>query len=89
MPIATGMAIYFIFWWLTLFTVLPIGLRTQADEDDVTLGTTASAPHKHRMGRVFLLTTIISAGIFVIFYVVNQKLGFGVDDIPVFFPKLD
>ena len=53
MPIATGMAIYFIFWWLTLFTVLPFGLRTQADEDDVTLGTTASAPHKHRMGRVF------------------------------------
>ncbi|MBA8880210.1 DUF1467 family protein [Phyllobacterium myrsinacearum] len=89
MPIATGMAIYFIFWWLTLFTVLPIGLRTQADEDDVTLGTTASAPHKHRMGRVFVITTLISAVIFAIFYIVNQKLGFGVDDIPVFFPKLD
>jgi predicted secreted protein len=89
MPIATGMAVYFIFWWLTLFTVLPIGLRTQADEDDVTLGTTASAPHKHRMGRVFIITTLVSAVIFAIFYVVNQKLGFGVDDIPVFFPKLD
>ncbi|MEK1851237.1 MAG: DUF1467 family protein [Phyllobacterium sp.] len=88
MPIATAMAVYFILWWLTLFTMLPIGLRTQGDEEDVTLGTPASAPHKHRMGRVFLLTTIISAVIFAIFYIVNQKLGYGVDDIPVFFPQL-
>lgn len=88
MPIATGMAVYFIFWWLTLFTVLPFGLRTQADENDVTLGTTASAPHKHRMGRVFLITTVISAVVFILFYIVNQKLGFGVESIPVFFPQL-
>ena len=59
MPIATAMAVYFIFWWLTLFTMLPIGFRTQAEEEDVTLGTPASAPHKHRMGRVFSLTTIM------------------------------
>ncbi|HMF67662.1 MAG TPA: DUF1467 family protein [Phyllobacterium sp.] len=89
MPIATAMAVYFIFWWLTLFTVLPIGLRTQADEDDVTLGTTPSAPHKHRMGRVFLLTTIIATIVFAIFYVVNEVLGYGVNDLPVFFPQLD
>ncbi|MDQ0998965.1 putative secreted protein [Phyllobacterium ifriqiyense] len=67
MPIATALAVYFIFWWLTLFTMLPIGLRTQAEENDVTLGTTPSAPHKHRMGRVFLWTTLVSAVIFAIF----------------------
>jgi predicted secreted protein len=89
MPIATAMAVYFIFWWLTLFTMLPIGLRTQADEDDVTLGTTPSAPHKHRMGRIFLWTTIVSAVIFAGFYVINEKLGYGVNDLPVFFPQLD
>ncbi|MRG55608.1 DUF1467 family protein [Phyllobacterium sp. SYP-B3895] len=87
MPIATAMAVYFILWWLTLFTMLPIGLRTQGDEDDVTLGTPASAPHKHRMGRVFLLTTIISAVLFATFYVVNQEYGFGVDSFPVWFPQ--
>jgi predicted secreted protein len=89
MPIATALAVYFIFWWLTLFTMLPIGLRTQADENDVTLGTTPSAPHKQRMGRVFLWTTVVSAIIFAIFYVVNQQLGYGVNDLPVFFPQLD
>ena len=36
MPIATAMAVYFILWWLTLFTMLPIGLRTQGEEEDVT-----------------------------------------------------
>ena len=89
MPVATALAVYFIMWWLTLFTMLPIGLRTQGEEEDVTLGTPASAPHKHRMGRVFLLTTIISTVIFATFYVVNQKLGIGVDSLPVFFPSLD
>ncbi|MGH6859608.1 MAG: DUF1467 family protein [Phyllobacterium sp.] len=88
MPIATAMAVYFILWWLTLFTMLPIGLRTQADEDDVTLGTTPSAPHKPRMARVFLLTTIVSAIIFTAFYVINEELGYGVDDLPTFFPPL-
>lgn len=88
MPIVTAMAVYFILWWLTLFTMLPIGLRTQAEENDVTLGTTPSAPHKHRMGRVFLWTTIISAIIFATFYIVNETLGYGVDDLPVFFPAL-
>ncbi|MCX8281711.1 DUF1467 family protein [Phyllobacterium sp. 0TCS1.6C] len=89
MPVATAMAVYFIFWWLVLFTMLPIGLRTQADEDDVVLGTTPSAPHKHRMGRIFLLTTIVTTIIFAIFYIVNEKLGYGVGDLPIFFPTLD
>ena len=26
-------AIFFVIWWLTLFVVLPFGLRSQADEE--------------------------------------------------------
>ena len=39
-----GFAVYFIVWWLTLFAVLPIGLRTQAEDNEVVLGTVPSAP---------------------------------------------
>ncbi len=32
MTIVSGVAMYFIFWWITLFALLPVGLRTQAEE---------------------------------------------------------
>ncbi|MCB1491238.1 MAG: DUF1467 family protein, partial [Rhodobiaceae bacterium] len=31
MSIASGVAIYFLIWWLVLFAVLPFGVRTQAE----------------------------------------------------------
>ncbi|MFN6985499.1 MAG: DUF1467 family protein, partial [Rhizobium oryzihabitans] len=39
MPLLSVFAIYFIVWWTVLFVVLPIGLRTQAEDGDVALGT--------------------------------------------------
>jgi predicted secreted protein len=88
MAIGSALAIYFIIWWVTLFALLPVGLRTQADEDDITLGTTASAPARPHVGRAFLRTTIVSAVIFAAFYYLTQVAGFGLDDIPHFFPDL-
>ena len=32
-------AVYFIVWWITLFAILPIGLRTQSEDDHVVPGT--------------------------------------------------
>ena len=31
MTFLTGFAIYFLIWWLTLFAVLPFGVRSRAD----------------------------------------------------------
>lgn len=88
MTVVSGIAIYFIIWWTTLFAILPIGLRTQAEENDVVLGTVASAPAKHRVGLAFLRTTIVSTVIFGLYYYITQVMGYGLDDIPHFFPDL-
>lgn len=88
MAIFTALALYFIFWWVTLFAVLPIGLRTQAEENNVILGTTESAPLTPHMGRTFIRTTLISGVLFAIYYYVTQYVGYSVDDIPHFFPDL-
>ena len=42
---------FFISWWFFLFLVLPFGLRTQDEDEDVTLGTVASAPRGPHMLR--------------------------------------
>jgi predicted secreted protein len=54
-----GFAVYFIVWWMTLFAVLPIGLRTQAEDNDIVLGTVPSAPTRFRPVFVFSMTTLV------------------------------
>ncbi|GLU26815.1 DUF1467 family protein [Brucella sp. NBRC 12950] len=88
MTIVSGVAMYFIFWWITLFALLPVGLRTQAEEKEVTLGTVASAPAKPRIGLAFLRTTFVATAIFCLYYYMTQVQGLGLDDIPHFFPDL-
>ncbi|WP_331374012.1 DUF1467 family protein [Sinorhizobium chiapasense] len=81
------LAIYFIIWWLTLFAVLPLGVRTQAEENDIVPGSVESAPARFRALRVVLLTTVIAAAIHLGWYIVSVKLGYGIDSIPRFAPE--
>lgn len=89
MQIFSHVAVYFIFWWLTLFAVLPFGLRTQAEADDVVPGTTESAPARFRGKRVFVWTTVVSAVVYLLWYVLSARLGYNIDSIPEFIPRFD
>lgn len=88
MSIVSALAIYFIIWWISLFALLPVGLRTQDEDNNVTLGTVASAPARSHVRRAFLRTTIVATIIFAVYYYVTQHSGFSLDDIPHFFPEL-
>lgn len=62
--ISSGLAIYFVLWWVVLFAVLPFGARSQQESGEVSLGTDPGAPVLARMGRKLLWTTLISSVIF-------------------------
>jgi predicted secreted protein len=64
--ISTGLAIYFVLWWLVLFLTLPFGVRSQHEDGDGAPGTDPGAPILARMGRKLLMTTLISGVIFAI-----------------------
>lgn len=83
----TLFAYFFLFWWLTLFATLSIGLRTQIDEGEVTLGTEASAPAKPRILKTLLLNTLIAIFVFGTWYYVTQIMGIGVAEIREFLPR--
>ena len=53
-----GIALYFIVWWLTLFAVLPLGVRSQHEDGDVQSGTDPGAPVLPGMGRKLIITTV-------------------------------
>ena len=82
----TGVAIYFVLWWLVLFAVMPFSLRTQDEENDVTLGTVRSAPSRPHFLKAALRTTVISGVLFAGYYYLVAIKGYTFDDIPVIVP---
>ena len=58
MSIATILAVYGISWWLTLFVILPLGVKSQAEAGSVTPGTEAGAPAVPRLWRKVGITTL-------------------------------
>jgi predicted secreted protein len=80
-------ATFFISWWFFLFLVLPFGLRTQDEEEDVTLGTVASAPRGPHMLRAVLWTTLITLVFTAAMYGLFEVYGFAFDDLPRIVPN--
>jgi predicted secreted protein len=64
--ISTGLAIYFVMWWIVLFLTLPFGVRSQHEDGGGAAGTDPGAPVASQMGRKLIWTTIISAIIFAV-----------------------
>ncbi len=62
-------AIYVLFWTLSLFLVLPWGVRTSEEEGVRSEpGHAESAPHLFRAGRVVLWTTLVATLLFGLYY---------------------
>ena len=81
-------AIFIVLGWVVLFVVLPVGLTTQDDEQEVTLGTVSSAPGKaSHVLKSMLLATLVSIALFGAFYAVSTYFGIGLDDIPRIVPE--
>ncbi len=64
MSVSMGIAVYVVIWWTVLFAVLPIGVRTQAEDGSIVPGTPESAPTRPRLVRIVLITTLVSGVVF-------------------------
>jgi predicted secreted protein len=62
-------AIYVLFWVMSAFVILPIGVRTHEELGlEKTLGQADSAPGNFRPGLIVLRTTLLSALLFGLYY---------------------
>ena len=82
MRLGSAIAIYLLFWTVTLFVMLPIGVRTHEEAGAERVpGQADSAPHAPMLVRKLLLTTLLSAVVFALFYG-NYVYGWlGFDDV--------
>ena len=69
MATSTAIAIYFLIWWLTLFAVLPWGVKAQGEEGAAP-GTDPGAPRVPHLKAKLAWTTVVASVIFAIVAVV-------------------
>ncbi len=65
MNIFTGFVVYFLTWWVVLFAVLPLGITHREEQAQ---GAMHGAPDKPNAKRVIIITSVVSAVIWVIIY---------------------
>jgi predicted secreted protein len=81
MSIATGLAIYFIIWWMVLFAVLPFGVRSQQESGDITPGSDPGAPVLPQLARKLVWTTFVAGVVFALGYVIYAYRLIALDDL--------
>ena len=62
----TGIASFFTIWWVVIFVTLPLGVRSQAEAGGGPEGSDPGAPVRPDLKRKMLLTTGISAVVWLI-----------------------
>ena len=79
------LAIYFLFWVMTAFVMLPFGVRTADDAGvDIVPGQAESAPVNFRPGKLVIRATIL-ASVFTTLFVLNYEYGWiTAEDIDIF-----
>lgn len=73
MSLTLGIALYLMIWWMTLFAVLPFGVKTQGEAGEVVEGTPASAPVAPRLLRVALINTLVATAVFLFVWTALER----------------
>ena len=76
MGITGSIIVYVMIWWIVFFSVLPIGIKSKKEVFKEKIGgIDPGAPKNPKIGKKFLLTTLITTLIFaVIYYLVEIDL---------------
>ena len=82
MQLTSIIAIYALFWVISAFVMLPVGIRTPDETgEDLIPGQADSAPTNFRPRKLALYATILSLVIFGLFYLNYQRGWITVRDI--------
>jgi predicted secreted protein len=78
MSIGSLIALYFIIWWLTLFAVLPFGVRSQQESGETVVGSDPGAPAIMRLGRIALINSCVALVILALVWIVYIENWFNI-----------
>lgn len=73
-----------VIWFMTLFVVLPLRLKTQGEAGEIVPGTPGSAPETLALKRKVIVTSIIAGVIWMIVVAVILTGAVTLDDVDLF-----
>ena len=69
MGITGSIIVYVLIWWIIFFSVLPIGIQANKEKFRENIeGVDPGAPNNPKIGKKFLITTLITSIIFIVIY---------------------
>lgn len=84
MRLTSAIAIYFIIWWVVLFAVLPIGIKSAHEAgEQIEAGHEPGAPVNPQLGRKALVTTVIATAVFALVYGIITQGWLTLDNLPI------
>jgi predicted secreted protein len=77
MPIQTPLAIavFLTIWWIVLFTVLPLGVRSLHEDGETPAGSDPGAPLAPMLLKKAAITTAIATVVFGVFLLIVKAMG--------------
>ena len=69
MGITGSNIVYVLIWWIIFFSVLPVGIQSNKEKFKERIeGIDPGAPINPKIGKKFLITTLITSIIFIVIY---------------------
>mgnify|MGYP001323342421 FL=1 len=69
MGVTGSIIVYVLIWWIIFFSVLPVGIQSNKEKFKEKIeGIDPGAPINPKIGKKFLITTILTSIIFLIIY---------------------
>lgn len=85
MNVVSSLVVLAVVWFMTLFVLLPVGLRTQGDEGEAVEGTHAGSPaSSFSMKRKLKQVTLVAVPLWAVICAVVIWGGITIEDIDVF-----
>jgi len=67
--ITGSIIVYVLIWWIIFFSVLPVGIQSNKEKFKEKIeGIDPGAPINPKIGKKFLITTLITSIIFIVIY---------------------
>ena len=88
MTLSAALAIYAIIWAITIFAILPWGVRSQVESGEVVPGSEPGAPAVPHLGKKLVWNTVIATAIFAAYYVAYTRQLVTLDQLATLFGLL-
>lgn len=84
MNVVSAIVLYLVIWFMCLFVILPLRIKSQNENGEVVAGTPASAPVDPKLKRKVIWVTILATSLFIPIAITISKGWISVEKIEFF-----